>query len=247
MTEGAGRSWARARLAEAHLALVLLLRVPLPRLNGDVPATSASAWAWPLAGIPVGLGAWAVHAGALAIGLPPLSAAFGAMGAALVLTGALHADGLADLFDGLWGARDRERRLEIMRDSRIGSFGVLALIVALGLQASAIAAAAPSAGAFVAAGMVSRATMAWLAAMPPARPEGLGHGAAGPGAWRLLAAGLIALVPFTHPAPAVLAAAGAAAIAGLLARARIGGQTGDVLGAGQVTAETAFWLALAAR
>ena len=237
----------RARLAEAHLALVLLLRLPLPRLRGPIPAMSATAWAWPIAGIPVGLAMWGVHAGALFIGLPPLAAALAAIAAALLLTGALHADGLADLFDGLWGGTDRDRRLEIMRDSRIGSYGVLALIVALGLQASAIAAAAPALPVFLGAAMVSRMMMVPLAGMMrPARTEGLGHGAAGPGAGQLLAASAIALFPYTHPAHAVFAAAGAAALVGLAARIKIGGQTGDVLGAGQTLAETAWWLALAA-
>ena len=230
--------------------MVFLLRVLLPRLAEPIPRMADSAWAWPLAGIPVGLLAWTLHAGAIALGLPPLCAALLALGGGLAITGGLHADGLADCADGFWGGHERARRLEIMRDSRTGAYGVMALVIALGLQASAIAETAPRLWAFLGIAVASRAAMAALAALPPAREDGLGRGAAGPGAGRIAAAlaiGLLALLLGGAGIGDFAALALSALALAAVARAKIGGQTGDVLGAGQVLAETALWLALAAR
>src|SRR5690606_31782388 len=142
------------------------------------PHLAQAAWAFPLAGLVVGLAGAAVLAlGGLA-GLPAMLAALLAVGATILATGGLHEDGLADLADGTGGAT-REKRLEIMRDSRIGSYGVLALILAVGLRAAAIAALFGQPW-LAAAGMVglaaaSRAGMAaGLRLMPPARAGGLG-------------------------------------------------------------------------
>ena len=246
-------TWLAARTAEVRLALLLLTRLPAGRLAEPVPPIAAARWAFPLAGAVVGLLTWAVHAGALALGVPAGAAAVLALAAGALVTGGLHLDGLADLADGAGGGRDRARRLEIMRDSRIGSHGAAALILALALSGSALAALGPAAtcGAFVAVGAASRLVMViLLASLPPARADGLGQSAAASGADARLwaAAGIAAFLCALAPAPlAMLVAAGAAALAvGLLARQTLGGQTGDVLGAAQVLAEAAAWTALAA-
>jgi adenosylcobinamide-GDP ribazoletransferase len=245
------------RIAELRLAFMLLSRLPVGRLAEPAPPLAAAIWAFPVVGAAVGaLGAGAFALG-LAAGVPVAVAAGLALGVQVAATGALHEDGLADVADGFWGGRTPQRRLEIMRDSRIGSYGTIALVLALGLRWAAIAAvgaglgAGAAAAALVAAGMSSRAAPAvLLALLPPARADGLGR-AAGAGASRRGAgvAALIAALPVLA-VPGMFAAllAQAAAAAGIarLARARIGGQTGDVLGASQQAAEIAALVCLAA-
>ncbi|TDL81759.1 adenosylcobinamide-GDP ribazoletransferase, partial [Palleronia sediminis] len=176
----------RTRLAEAQVALMLLTRLPAGRIAGAAPGMGASAWAWPLAGLVVGLIAAAAHGVAWAAGCDPLIAGLLAVAAAVLATGALHEDGLGDVADGFGGGRDRDAKLAIMRDSRVGSYGVIALILALGLKAAALAQlGAEAAGPLVAAAMASRAVMpVLLVALPPARGDGLGRGAAAVGRGR---------------------------------------------------------------
>ena len=239
------------RLDEARLALMLLTRLPAGRLAGTAPALGRAAKAFPLVGLITGPIGWAVYAGASAAGLPTGVAAGLTLFALALATGALHLDGLADCADGLFGGRDRARRLEIMRDSRIGSYGVAALILCLGLQGTAIAAAAPALPAFLLAGVGSRIAMtAVLIALPPARDDGLGRSAARAGWGALAPGGAVLLVVAAMSGPIALPALALAALATFwvarLARARIGGQTGDVLGASQALAETAIWITLSA-
>lgn len=249
------RAWATARLAELAAALGLLTRLPVHRwpMPPDAAGFTRAVWAYPLAGAVAGglggLGFWA--AGAL--GLPPPLAALWSLALLLLLTGAFHEDGLADTADGFGGGRDRAARLAIMRDSRIGSYGAAALLLALGLRAAALAEIAEPARVLVAmaaAGALSRgALLLPLRLLPPARADGLAAGLGRPGATPLLAALVLAAVAaLLTPAPA--AAVLAAGLAGLgmtaLARRQIGGQTGDVLGATAVVAECAVLSALAA-
>ena len=119
---------------DAVLALVLLTRLPLPHLPKDSFARQSRAvWAFPLAGLVVGGLATVMAAAALAV-WPPAVAAGLALAVQILVTGAMHEDGLADSADGLWGGFDRSRRLEIMKDSQIGTYGVLALVLSLGLR-----------------------------------------------------------------------------------------------------------------
>ncbi|KRW93930.1 adenosylcobinamide-GDP ribazoletransferase [Paracoccus sp. MKU1] len=247
-------------LAEAALALVWLTRLPVGRLlPATLPALAQAAWAFPLVGLAVGLIGAAVLALAAVAGLPAMVAALLAVGAMILATGALHEDGLADCADGGGGAT-RERRLEIMRDSRIGSYGVLALVLIVGLRVAAIAAlfGEPwlAAAALVGLAAASRAGMAaGLGLMPPARPDGLGHAAGRPTRGAVMAAlalGAAALLLpalcLSHPVPGWVALLVAVAAAQLwLARRAmraLGGQTGDVLGAMQQMGEAAGLVAL---
>lgn len=239
------------RWAELRLALALLTRLPTGLIADPVPKMSAAAWAFPLAGLAVGLCAAAVYVLALAAGLPALVAAGLGLGTQIALTGGLHEDGLADLCDGFWGGRDRERRLEIMRDSRIGSYGGLALILSVGLRWSALAAIPDAGTALIVAAMASRAApVALLHWLPPARDNGLGAAAANVGGGQLAVALVLGLAPLLFwpqgIAAAVLAALAVALLA-MAAKARIGGQTGDVLGASQQIAEIALLITLCAR
>ncbi|SEM91615.1 cobalamin-5'-phosphate synthase [Loktanella fryxellensis] len=239
-----------ARLTELRLALMLLTRLPMGRLRDPVPPLSAAAWAYPLVGLVVGLAGWAAQALALTLGLAPGLGALAALGAMALLTGGLHLDGLADYADGVGGGRDRTRVLEIMRDSRIGSYGVVALIFALG--AAAVALATGPGGmplaAFLLAGTASRlAMLVLLLALPPARADGLGQAAAGTArlAWLPGAVVVAGVAVWTGP-QAFVALLLAVLIAATIARQclrRIGGQTGDVLGATQVMTEVAVFTA----
>ncbi len=247
----------RARLAEAQLALMLLTRLPAGRLPDPVPGIGASAWAFPLAGLAVGGGAALVLW--LAAWVLPLSlAVLLALGAQIVLTGALHEDGLADCADGIWGGQAQARRLEILRDSRLGSYGALALLLSVALRWQALMVLAGAGVSLAMAGLVALAVFSrlapvlLLALLPPAREDGLGHAARQVTGRMLALAGLVALVPAAVVLPVLsllLVVAGQLLVTlGLarLARRRLGGQTGDVLGAGQQLAEMAGLLVLVA-
>ncbi len=231
-------------------ATALLTRLPVrhpPHANPD------AAWAWPVIGGVVGALSGGLGLAAWALGATPAVAAALVLAAQLALTGALHEDGLADCADGL-GGRDRERRLAIMRDSRIGTFGACALVLSLLLRWSLLATALVQGNLVavaLAAGLASRAPMAvamrWL---PPARPDGLSRstGRPGPGAALLgaaIAGGTLALWG-VHGLAAAILIVGVLWSVGRAARARIGGQTGDMLGAVQQLSEIAVLAALTA-
>lgn len=232
------------------MALALLTRLPAGSFPDRMIPTGQTAWAFPLVGALVGFLAGSVYVLA-ALVLPPLTAAFLAIGAGVVLTGALHEDGLADVADGFGGGQTVEARLEIMKDSRIGSYGALALILVTGLLVTAVAALPPTSGTlvlFVAIGAASRSAMLLpMALLPPARVDGLGHGAAltlGARFWIGTGLGLLVVLPCLPVLLPVIALATAAMT--LLAKGAIGGQTGDVLGATQKLAECAAWATAAA-
>ncbi|MDA0676280.1 MAG: adenosylcobinamide-GDP ribazoletransferase [Proteobacteria bacterium] len=232
------------------VAAMFLTRLPLPSAHADAdapPSLGAAARAFPLAGLLIGaLGALALMI-ASKFGWHPVVAVLIALGAIALITGALHEDGLADVADGFGGGRDRTDKLAIMRDSRIGSFGVLALVFAVGLKAAALA-GLPGPGvawaAMAAAAAMSRAVMApCMAWMHPARTDGLGHGAGRPDALvaaqalGLGAAASVVLLGWGVGLAAVGAAVLAALAVGRVAARRFGGYTGDVLGAAQQAAE----------
>ena len=239
------------------LAIAFLTRLPVPAPHdGGAGALARAGWAFPLAGLIVGgagAGVILVTAGS---GLHPVAAALLALAVMAVLTGALHEDGLADFADGL-GAHDRGRRLDIMRDSRIGAFGVLALVFAVGIKAAAIASLAGpgiAAGVLVAAAAFSRAVMVpTMIALSPARTDGLAQGAGRPPLWAAglaLMIGLLAMAPlFAAFGGSLFAVAAAGVAAALFAcwamHAAVGGHTGDTLGAQQQIVEIAVYLAAA--
>ena len=169
--------WMRTRLAEAQVALMLLTRLPAGDVGEGAPGLGAAAWAFPLAGLAVGgIVGW-LFVGALHWGLRPTVAAGVAIVAGLIVTGGLHEDGLADVADGFGGGQSRPAKLEIMKDSRLGSYGALALIAALGLR-WAMLAQVGQVQVIIALAVASRAAMVpALAAMPAARADGLGRAA----------------------------------------------------------------------
>ncbi len=237
-------------------ALQFLTRLPIPAAAaGHGPDRLARAARWfPAAGALVGLASGLVFAAA-ALALPPLAAAALALAAGMALTGALHEDGLSDTLDGLGGGFTRERALEIMRDSRIGAYGAAGIGFSLLVRAGALTAFAPAEGlaALVAAHAAGRAAMLPAIRFAAyARPAGAAaQVAGGMPAGAFAAAVVLAIVICTGAAGwaglAALAAAFAAAAAALarLLR-RLGGYTGDGLGAMEQAGEVAALLTLAA-
>jgi adenosylcobinamide-GDP ribazoletransferase len=245
----------RGRASGFAAATGFLTRIPVAAALPEDGQLADAAWAFPLVGAGVGAVAGAVLLVAQLLGLGPWPRALLAVLTGLVLTGALHEDGLADTADGLCDGGDRETRLAIMRDSRLGTFGGLALIVSVGLRASALAQldeAFYGGLALIAAHALSRGLLpAVMRLLQPARADGLGAGAGRPAAGAAgIAAAVGAAICFLALGPwrgafasllAVLAVTGAAVVA----RRRLGGYTGDVLGACQQVAEIAVLLAAA--
>jgi adenosylcobinamide-GDP ribazoletransferase len=249
-----GAAMVRAAIEECKVALQFLTRLPVGTTARPPPgALAASVAMFPLVGALIGAAGGLVFALGAGLGLPPLPAALLAVAAQILLTGGLHEDGLADVADGFGGGRTRADKLRIMRDPAIGSFGAIALVLALLARIGALAALAqPSlvAAVLIAAASASRATLpVIMTALAPAREEGLAAGAGRPHPLRA-AAGVaiailaaLALLPAALATAGLLAAAGGALVIAGLARRQIGGQTGDVLGAAQQLAEIGFLLA----
>ncbi len=243
------------RFAALRLAFAFLTRLPVGTPPAYGPASLAvAAWAFPLVGVIVGLIAAAAFTAATWAGLTLNLAALAAVAAAIWTTRALHEDGLGDIADGFGGGHDRDRKLAIMRDSRVGSFAVLALGVSLLARVGAISALDHPAyvvPALVGAGAASRGAMvALMYWMKPARDDGLGRHAGRPGAGTLVTALIIAAAAaeLGLGIRAGLFGLAGAALGALLvawiAWRNIGGQTGDVLGAAQQAAEIGFLLAV---
>jgi adenosylcobinamide-GDP ribazoletransferase len=247
-------TWRDEFLAAFHF----FTRLPLGGAHSDVPAPSLAdaAWAFPLVGLVIGAIGGIAYWIASVLAVPALASALIAIAATALVTGGLHEDGLADTADSFGGGATRDDKLAIMRDSRIGTYGVLALIFSIGLRVVALGDIASRwhvLGALVAAHALGRgilpAALRWL---DPARSEGLGASAGRPQQNIVLIALGIALIAAVIGLgiPAGLSAAIAAAILaiaiGWLAQRQIGGQTGDVLGAIEQGAETAVLLAAAA-
>lgn len=225
---------------------------------GGAAAPSARARDWfPLTGAVVGLAVGAAWWAAAEV-WPPAVAAAVAVAVDLVLTGALHADGLFDSADGLLAHLDGpERRLEVMADPAVGAFGVTVGVGVLLLRWSAFASQAPSVLLVAGLWCASRTVMGWtLATARPARPAGLSAAfsapgglppaavaAAGLGLALVLAGGGRGLAGVVAVGAAVVVAAAVVA----LGRRRLGGSTGDVLGASGIVGETAGLLVGAAR
>jgi adenosylcobinamide-GDP ribazoletransferase len=210
----------------------------------------------PIAGALVGgigaLAYWTAHQ----LGLPAPPAAALALVATATTTGCLHEDGLADTADGFGGGKDREQRLAIMRDSRLGTYGGCALAASFGLRWSALASIAEPAlvaMALVATHASARAALPiFMRLVPPARAAGLSAAAGRPSLETAAIAALLGAValiaafgPFAAIGVLVLLACAGAAL-GWLCRQAIGGQTGDVLGALEQASECLVLLAAAA-
>ena len=276
--------WARL-LADFAAMVRFYSRLPLPRLGpADDPAAmpdfALAARMLPIAGLVIAAPAAFVLALLGETHLPPLAIAGFAVAVALATTGAFHEDGLADIADGFGGGATRERRLEIMKDSRIGAFGGAALVLSILLKAALYGGLVGldghegwghggwAHGGWAQGGLMAAAAALAVApasrvlplilfrALPPARADGLGRSVGVPSRATLgIALGIAALAMLGFAGPwfgigsvGLALVAGAVGTAGLgwAARRAIGGQTGDVLGAGQPITEILMLAALAA-
>jgi len=233
--------------ADFVMALRFFSRLPTGSSPHEKPELDRIAMALPFASLAIGIGPALVLVGAGFLGLPAYFAAALAVAVAVIAGGAMAEDAIADAADGLFGGQTRERRLEIMKDSRHGTYGVAALCLFLLLRITAlgsVVAAQPLAAAaiWLAAGVGARSGALWLPlALPAARAEGA-SATAGLVSRRGFAVGaVLALVLFfilAGPATSIVAMVVAvvlalAVIAGwaALCRRLVGGQTGDLIGA----------------
>ena len=247
----------RRPLDDFLTATALLTRLPVGVTTSAESTIAAAGWAFPLVGAGVGALAALVFFGAEIVGSSRVVAAVLSLMAGLALTGALHEDGLADTIDGFGGGETPEQKLAIMRDSRQGTFGVIALVLSLGLRASIIATIGDPirvALSLIAAHSASRAALPVLMhLLTQARTDGLAVAAGRPSRVVATVAALIgagiALAVLGPRAGAIALAVDCAALAlaGLLAQRQIGGYTGDVLGFFEQIGETVILLAAATR
>jgi adenosylcobinamide-GDP ribazoletransferase len=215
---------------------------------------AAAVYAFPIVGAVVGLLGGLAFGAASLLGLPPLPSALIGLAMIIVVTGALHEDGLADTADGLGAGANRERALEIMADSRIGSFGALALMTSLLARLIALAPLWEPhevMAVMIAAAMTSRAMIPIVMLLQPsAKAGGLAAAAGAPEPLRVMLGVFIAIggaIWLLH-LPVAMKAVVSAAMASLLLASwlgrRLGGCTGDTLGAVQQVAEVAFLFAI---
>jgi adenosylcobinamide-GDP ribazoletransferase len=232
---------------EFRLAIGFFTRLPLKPPSGQI---AEAARAFPIAGAIIGLIGSGIYLLAMEVGLSGLLAALLAVAATVIVGGALHEDGLADFADMLGVRGDRERKLAVMRDSRIGSYGVLALGFSTAIKVSALVALGDPrwvAGALITAHVCGRATLPVLMrSLPLARANGLAVDAGKPSAvatYQGLGVALLISAFACGPGAALVSlvvAIVAAFLVSEVARRQIGGYTGDVLGAAQEIAQLAI-------
>ncbi len=241
---------------ELTIAAAFLTRLPI-RLDDSsgLSALARAARCFPLVGFGIGLFSGILYVLAVRLDLPPLLAAIIAVAATVAVTGALHEDGLADTVDGFGGGGDRDHKLQIMRDSRIGTYGVVALMLVLGARVVALSSFKDNDDAVAALILCEAASRALVVAVmqraPLARSDGLAAAAGRPTQatmlWALGLAGIIALaLAYFDGVVAMAAGAVVASAITWLARRQIGGVTGDVLGAVQQGSAVVMLLALVA-
>ena len=245
-------------------AVAFLSRLPVPDrfFDGEAVPIAQSARAYGLAGVIIALPAALLLMVLLGLGVAPLFSAGLAVTCLLIVTGALHEDGLADCADGFGGGAGRERVLEIMKDSAIGAYGGLALAITVLLRTAGIAAVAAAASPFAAAlalvgvCVASRAAMVWhWSSLPPAKSDGVAAAAGQPpeDAARFAAiSGGVIMALLALPAAGLGGAILSVVLVAIacfgccrLAERRIQGHTGDTIGATQQVCETAALLGLA--
>lgn len=246
-----------AVVSEIKLCIGLLTRLNVSFNKGEptVELTTACRW-FPLIGIIIG----ALSGAALWVGnfleLPEGVTAILAIAVAIFVTGAMHEDGLADVADGFGGGKNRDYKLEIMRDSRLGVYGTLALIIDTVLRWALLTQLLSfswefAAGCLIAAAASSRlVTLSLMKSLPAARAEGLGASMGTPETTAIYTAILITFLASLASKDLVFIFAIAVSVAVAatalhwLSKNQIGGQTGDVLGAGQRLGETFALLCL---
>jgi len=238
-------------MRDFRVAGLFLTRLPF-QLKGALQTQdlARASRCFPLIGLLVGAISGAVLMMAAELNMHPLACAFLAITAGALVTGALHEDGLADVVDGFGGGHTKEDKVRIMRDSHIGAYGVLALILSVGLRASILAGLlgpGMAAVTLVGAAVLSRSLLpGMMHLMPRSRKDGLAAGAGRPTFRAAIIAfclGSVIAWPFLGWGVAIVAlicALISALIMAFIAHRHIGGYTGDVLGATQQITEIAI-------
>ena len=234
-------------------AFLLLSRIPVTwhRFPDDRPPDFISSlWAFPLVGLVIGAIGGLVLLGGQMLALPPIVVAIAGLTAMVMLSGAMHEDGLADMADGFGGGRDTEAKIRIMHDSRIGSYGVLAIVLSVAMRVAlytTLLAGFDGAGVVMLMAVIQATArfqpVLQLSAFRVSPHASLAQLTGRPGATRLAVAALLCLVPMAW----LLGPAMAAAIAlpglglsiwiGRMAARHVDGLTGDVMGATIILAE----------
>jgi adenosylcobinamide-GDP ribazoletransferase len=249
--------WVQRRVHELSVAFTFLTRLPVnhaaPVAKGEL---SSALWCAPVVGVAAGLAGAVVYWLAQALNEPPVAAAALAVASTVLVTGALHEDGFADVADGFGCGGTRERKLEVMHDSRIGTYGVCALILSFMLRVAALASfdnVGLVAAALVAAHAGARAPIApFMLLVPPARPDGMSADAGRPSRSSAAVAALIGFLAlvfglgFGAGVIAAILLCGGFGFMAWLCNRQIGGQTGDVLGALEQIGEIGVMLVAAA-
>lgn len=240
---------------DIRIGLVFFTRLPLPHFEVRDRTLADAIWTAPLIGLIVGLTAWLAYALGSLLGLSPSLGAALAIATGMLVTGCLHEDGLSDTADGFGGGRTREKKLEIMRDSRIGTYGACALALSILARWSAIAELASPTHVLlglVVAHVASRALIpAFMQMLPQARINGLSASVG------TLADSVVLTALGIGGAALLLLGLKGAIIAALclailfvafrkLCLAQIGGQSGDTIGALQQLAEITLLFAASA-
>ena len=235
-------------------ALQFLTIIPV---GGRIPQTAlgrAMPW-FPVAGLVIGVGAGLAYTLALLLGLPPMAASLVGVLVLSGLSGFLHLDGVADTADGFFSARSREKILDIMRDSHVGTMGVVGLFAVLGLKWAALTSMPPVAAwkALVLAPVLGRAAQVCsMALLPYARSTGglasifINSRRRSDIYWTLGIAGIASLLAGGAGVAALILGAVAAYLFSLWCLKKIGGITGDTVGAATELVETAALCAICA-
>ena len=234
-------------LSDIVAATRFLTRIPIGRSDEAHSSLATATRVFPLVGAVVGLIGGIVFGTANFVGLPPFLSALIAIGAAIIITGALHEDGLADTADGFGGGSTPIARLQTMRDSQIGVFGGLALILSVLARVGALTALADPwlvAAALIAAGSLSRGILPWIMSRVELASEtgvaaAVGKPSTASAAIAAVVGGVLSVLCLgpTQGIVVLALAMMAAWLGGRLARRFLGGYNGDLLGAVQQTVE----------
>ena len=234
-------------LKDIYTSVVFLTRLPAPDWPTAVNRKLATCmWSFPIVGVLIGTLGGITYAVCEYLGLPIYVAGIFAVAAIILMTGGLHEDGLADFADGIWGGINKNKRLTIMTDSRIGTYGAIALIISVCGRAFSIGTILEPLlvlGALVASSALSRAVIPVIMAFDiPAKTTGLAVDAGKPDPIIWFSAIIIGVFIHLIAAPggwfvSLVAAALGTAICGWYICRRVGGYTGDTLGAVQQVTE----------
>ena len=236
-------------MAEFQLCISFLSRLPFGRLQDPIPSISNACWAFPICGMIIGSITYLSYYLALYLNLSLFVSAIIALLISILITGGMHEDGLADSCDGIFGGKNKKTKLSIMRDSNIGTYGTLSLIIVFSLRVfilSEFDINFSSFLSFISIAAISRLGMLFiLFYLPPVRKNGLGFDAKVSNSKSLIIGCLITLIILSLSnilgLYIIIFMTFTLLVVGYISWKNIGGQTGDICGASQQLTETVGW------